>query len=288
MKKNHIFVILLLFIIISPCFGLSFNITFTGSGVRSNVGDVLVQNLTTGTTVTRPSGNTLNLSDGQTAVAHLSADDQTIRVFSNSEDGISTISFYAKQTGNAQINAFSIDGKKIVSIAATVQTGNNSFKLSLPKGFYAIQVTGKEYSYSARMINQSSAPSKPSIVLIGTENLSITGSQKSKSTSLATTTMSYSAGDRLLFTGKSGVNNNIVTDVPTGDKTINFEFVTCADGDGNNYKVVKIGNQTWMAENLKTSKYNDGTDIPLVTSSTIWAGMFGPAYCLFDNIPDTN
>jgi uncharacterized protein (TIGR02145 family) len=55
------------------------------------------------------------------------------------------------------------------------------------------------------------------------------------------------------------------------------------DIEGNLYDVVKIGDQIWMAENLKTTKYNDGTDIPLVTDSIAWCDLSTGAYCWYNN-----
>ena len=55
------------------------------------------------------------------------------------------------------------------------------------------------------------------------------------------------------------------------------------DTDGNIYTNVTIGTQIWMVENLKTTKYNDGTEIPLITDNTGWNNATADAYCWYDN-----
>jgi uncharacterized protein (TIGR02145 family) len=63
-------------------------------------------------------------------------------------------------------------------------------------------------------------------------------------------------------------------------------FVT--DIDGNLYKVIQIGTQTWMAENLKTTKYNDGNPILTFTGdpdcpwNSNWFGSLEGAYCWYE------
>jgi len=54
------------------------------------------------------------------------------------------------------------------------------------------------------------------------------------------------------------------------------------DIDGNIYKIVKIGNQVWMAENLKVIHYNDGSEITFVPS-VYWEDMDEGAYCSYEN-----
>ncbi len=55
------------------------------------------------------------------------------------------------------------------------------------------------------------------------------------------------------------------------------------DVDGNIYTTVKIGDQTWMAENLKTIKYRNGDHIPNVTNQQEWIDFTSGAYCYYNN-----
>ena len=70
--------------------------------------------------------------------------------------------------------------------------------------------------------------------------------------------------------------------------TTQFTYGSVSDVEGNTYKTVTIGNQIWMAENLKTTKYNDGTTIPLVTDSTVWKKLSTPGYCWYNNDATAN
>jgi uncharacterized protein (TIGR02145 family) len=63
---------------------------------------------------------------------------------------------------------------------------------------------------------------------------------------------------------------------------------TIADADGNDYLIVTIDNQVWMAENLRTTKYNDSAFISNLVTDKDWNGSSTPAYCWYDNDPAAN
>jgi uncharacterized protein (TIGR02145 family) len=65
-------------------------------------------------------------------------------------------------------------------------------------------------------------------------------------------------------------------------------YGTMTDQDGNVYKTVTIGTQTWMAENLRTTKYKDGKSIPNVTSASEWENLTTGAYCNYNNTSITD
>lgn len=58
------------------------------------------------------------------------------------------------------------------------------------------------------------------------------------------------------------------------------------DIDGNTYKTIQIGTQTWMAENLRTTRYNNGRSIVLAVDNRQWWLSDSAAYCWVNNEGD--
>ena len=202
----------------------SYTISFTASGSTATVGSVEVKNLTKGTTATVASGNTLTLTDVSTSVNALSVDDGGIRISQNAGAGTSTLTFYATQAGNAQVAAYALDGRKVTGLSTRLEAGDNSLELSLPTGMYVIRVSGTGYSYSAKLQNQASIATQAGIKFLTHSNVEASAPQKSKATATETITMTYTAGDQLLYTATSGAYIASVPDVTNGSKTVNFNF----------------------------------------------------------------
>lgn len=60
------------------------------------------------------------------------------------------------------------------------------------------------------------------------------------------------------------------------------------DIEGNIYKSVRLGDQIWMAENLRTSTFADGTAIPGVADSIVWGSLETPGFCWYNNDETSN
>ena len=65
----------------------------------------------------------------------------------------------------------------------------------------------------------------------------------------------------------------------TTTPTLTYTGTTVTDIDGNVYHTVTIGSQVWLAENLKTTRFRDGTSLRLMQTDTT------PAYYYYDNLP---
>jgi uncharacterized protein (TIGR02145 family) len=67
------------------------------------------------------------------------------------------------------------------------------------------------------------------------------------------------------------------------EQSFTTDINTVTDNDGNVYNTIKLGTQVWMEENLKTTKYNDGTSIPLITNNVQWSNLTTDAFCWYNN-----
>jgi uncharacterized protein (TIGR02145 family) len=87
--------------------------------------------------------------------------------------------------------------------------------------------------------------------------------------------------------GKMGIVVFLVTVILASlsckkEDTISHNYGSVTDIDGNIYRTIVIGNQEWMADNLRTGKYNDATPIDSPATNGTWASNTTGAYCFYN------
>jgi uncharacterized protein (TIGR02145 family) len=260
-----------------------YEIRFAGSGASSRVDRVKIENLTQGTSKIISGTSVLLVPSINTGIDPISEGvAQTMRIYPNPMSESCTIEFFASNQGKITLEISDITGKKIIREEnSTLAIGKHYFKVSgLISGIYILKIYSDEYLYVGHLISKCTNNSNLTINYQGLINKDHSTSLKSAQSEVS---MAFRAGDLLLFTGTSGIYNTIIVESPAENKTITFNFVACTDADGNNYPIVQIGKQTWMAKNLKTTKYYSGNEIPNVTTNSIWGGLTTGAYCDYKN-----
>ncbi len=119
-------------------------------------------------------------------------------------------------------------------------------------------------------------------VLLGTSQLlSVPYAKHAERSDTATQTLlTYSDGTKYYLAVDGG---NVIAKLQQCPDSL-------TDYDGNTYGVVKIGEQCWMAENLRTTHYADGTPVLKVTGNTEWYNLDtnDKAYCWYNNDSASN
>lgn len=72
------------------------------------------------------------------------------------------------------------------------------------------------------------------------------------------------------------------------DPTSPDEPITVSDIDGNVYSTFSIGGKVWMAENLRTTRYNDGSAITTGLNDADWTSNTTGAYSIYDDVSGNN
>jgi uncharacterized protein (TIGR02145 family) len=263
-------------------------ISFAGTGASTTVSTIKVENLMKGTTLTLNGSDILHLTILTGVNSIESRQSSVLKIYPNPANGNTILQVSPPAAGEGIITVLDMTGKSVVQIQSYLDNGLQEFRLSgLKSCLYLISVKGSNYQYSGKLLSNTQEAGIISIEKIG-NNQAVdkkTIKTDTKGEQLNTVDMDYSIGDRLKFTGVSGNYSTVKIDIPTQDKTITFNFIACLDGDNNNYSVVEIGTQLWMAENLKTTKYSDDTEIPLINTAGTWSALTetDKAYCWYND-----
>jgi uncharacterized protein (TIGR02145 family) len=262
-------------------------IGFTGSGDTSVVSSVKVENLMKGISLTINGDDMLRL-DGSTGINPGSMTPASrVKMYPNPSAGSTIIQIYPPEGGNCLLSIYDMTGKLVAQKQEYLSNTIQEFRFSANrKAIYLVKIQGNNYEYSDKIIytgNNTNDKSMELTKIDGKQNAGFEFSKNEYKNTQNTVDMEYTTGDRLKFTAISGKYRTVYTDVPASDKTINFHFNACNDGDNNSYSTVEIGIQTWMAENLRTRKYNDETSIPLITDGGKWIELTTAAYSWYNN-----
>jgi uncharacterized protein (TIGR02145 family) len=264
-------------------------VSFAGSGASSSVSIVNVENLTKGTSLLLNGTDQLRLTIPTGVTPAGNDQPAALKIYPNPSRTGSIVQVMPPAEGETSISLYDITGKLKFTVNRYLEKSLQEFHLSgLQTGTYLIIIKGSSYHLAGKLLCNSRESG-----IIRFEK--INGAQVADVKEFPEETkgiqnivdMEYSSGDLLKLTGTSGNYRTVVMDVPEADKTITFNFVQCADYDGNNYAVVKIGGQTWMAENLKTTHRSDGEPLSSITGNLDWQFSYAQSYCWYSNNEST-
>lgn len=241
---------------------ITLNSAVSGGTIKSDGGEDITEKGVCWSTATGPTIADSKTSDGKGSASF------TSNLVGLAEGAPYYVRAYATNSvGTAYGNEVTFTTNQVTGAAVTTTEATSITPASAAAGGNVTDAGGG--TVSARGICWSTAQN-PTIADSKTTNGTGTGSFTSSLTGLDNGTIYYY---RAYATNSSGTTY--------GQE---YQFITTvADIDGNVYQTVKIGTQVWIAENLKTTRYNDDTAIPNVTDNTEWTELSTGAFCWANN-----
>ena len=208
-----------------------------------------------------------------------------VRLFQNVPnpfDGVTDFALQLPKVSEVLIEIVGVNGTEVASYKGTLEQGCHRFKawMTTPQT-HLLNVRTDEGTVRIKMLNTGQAGQNRIEYLgqgasLGVENL--------KNGPKGDINMPFHNGDTMLYKGYANVESTDFESAPVekaqyGSELIPLTFTlpqppfycgidTVTDYDGNVYQTVEIGQQCWLKENLRTTHYADGTEIPLGTSSS--------------------
>jgi uncharacterized protein (TIGR02145 family) len=227
---------------------ISFQPKISGNPIDS----IRATNLRTNQFVKLIGGESLVLVKTPTGMHPVSEPNETGYIYPNPAAEDATFCFSTNKSQEVEIRLHNANGQLLKQNRLFLEQGMHRFELKFPvAGIYYLSVQKSDGLASFKAIYTGRKIQNSSIQFEGSEKFN---SEKSDANQLKHATigitLNYVDGDVIQYSFFSGMNITIVSDTPTTSETIEVEFVNCIDNNGKSYKVVQIGSQWWMAENL--------------------------------------
>jgi uncharacterized protein (TIGR02145 family) len=265
------------------------DLIYTVSGEYDNqavpLDSILIENITNGTSISfgdLPEHDNYRINLSQKVLWISSGiNSQSIGIdfyLKNKQPGKLTIGCKNPTITQTTVNVFNINGQKVFS-SSQLRVGNGhsiDINIGIP-GIFIVKVISGNNNQSFKAIGRDETGQ------IALSSLTDNTATMKSSQVIYSEDFSFQVGDSLLITAYKNDYYAIprLTKIK-GNDTLVFHFnkvsPDVSDIEGNTYKTVTIGTQTWMSENLKTTRYNDGVEIPLITEPQIWYYLKTPGY----------
>ncbi|NLA23932.1 MAG: T9SS type A sorting domain-containing protein, partial [Bacteroidales bacterium] len=288
--KKILSTLIILSIISLGAIAQNFTLNFIGHGHSETVDSVFVTNLKTGNSIALSGNETLELVPGAGLRFLADTKNTNVAIYPNPSDNLCNIEFALEKEGKTSISLYDVAGKTLLTWVGDLSKSVHVFQLQgLTSGIYNIIIKSESLIYSNRIFgtgNGSNALSFSKISEYPAEEIQTTMINKSKSSN----TLPYIYGELLLLEaisseGHKTVKTLILNEVAQeqANRYIDFYFVDCIDADSYMYKTVEIGDYVWMAEDLKTTKYRDNSEIKNVKDTEEWIQLKEGAWCNYEN-----
>ncbi len=299
MKTRNLLTVFMITMIIGA-YAQQSNLTLTytadNNGQHLPLNSILIKNLTQGGDTTLYAPDTVLVLDyftGMEVVLGFSGNGFSLyQNYPNPMQGKTTIGLRLPESENILVTVSDIMGRVVVNQEFKLEQGNHSFTFYPGREIlYVLTVHTDRQSRNIKMFNS------PSNVFGSWYcNLEYNGQQSDAEDYKLGNNLNnfvFTLGDQLQFTSTSALGNRTIIDTPYDNQTYTFQYgsdgapcpstPTVTDTDGNVYNTVLIGDQCWMKENLRTTKYRNGTTIENPTGNSDWQNNTTGAYAWYEN-----
>ncbi|MBX2980897.1 MAG: fibrobacter succinogenes major paralogous domain-containing protein [Flavobacteriales bacterium] len=269
-------------------------ITFQGTfnAVSTPLDSIRVMNLVQGsdTTIVFPD-NILVL--GTTGMPDRYGTAAAIQSWPNPFAGSTDIAVASEEQGELVLTVHDATGREVAAQRIMAQPGVHHFRFATAQaGVHVVGVTKGGQRSSLRLVAMDGAGARGSQL----SYLGPTGATPEFKSGRSLFTWEPGEALRYIAYARSGdiVLSEAIDEVPVASITHTFNLLhgavcpdspTVTDLDGNVYRAVQVGNQCWMAQELRTGTYANGDPIPNVTGSAQWIAQTTGAWCHTDNDP---